>query len=127
VVRIRMSRLGRPHRPFYRINAIEKTTKRDGKVLETLGWYNPVEKDETKQWHLDEERVKFWLASGAQPSDSMMDVLSKRSLVDAEAWKAVRATRVEGKKKSQAAAAAKAVETAKAESNKKAAKEAKKE
>ncbi len=37
-----MSRIGRPHRPFYRINAIDSRTKRDGKVIENLGWYDPV-------------------------------------------------------------------------------------
>jgi small subunit ribosomal protein S16 len=84
VVRIRLQRTGRRHLAHYRINAIEKTTKRDGKVLENLGWYNPVAKDEAKKIELNEERVKYWLEKGAQPSDTMMDVLAKRNLVDAE-------------------------------------------
>lgn len=106
MVRIRMQRLGRPHRPFYRIAAIEKQVKRNGRVLENLGWYNPGEKDPAKQLLLHVERVKFWLANGASPSDTMMDILSKQNLVDAEAWAKVRAARVEAKKKAQEKAAA---------------------
>jgi small subunit ribosomal protein S16 len=106
VVRIRMNRQGRRHVPFFRINAIEKQVKRDGKVLENLGWYNPGAKDESKQLLLNEERVKFWLAKGAQPSDSMMDILAKRNLVDAAAWKAVRSRQAEARKARAAALAA---------------------
>ena len=106
MVRIRMQRFGRRHIAFYRINAIEKTTKRDGKVLENLGWYNPAAKDKAKQIELNEERVKYWIARGAQPSDTMMDVLSKRSLVDAAAWGKVRTARAEASKARAAALAA---------------------
>lgn len=91
MVRIRMKRMGRPHRPFYRISAIEKTVRRDGKVLENLGHYDPMATDETKQIMINEERVKHWLALGAQPSDTMMDLLVKRNLVDGKEWKAHRA------------------------------------
>lgn len=106
MVRIRMNRMGRRHVPFFRINAIEKQVKRDGRVLESLGWYNPTAKDESKQLLLDEERVKFWLAQGAQPSDTMMDILAKRNLVDAEAWKAVRNAQAEARKARAATIAA---------------------
>lgn len=81
MVRIRMQRLGRTHRPFYRIAAAEKRVKRDGKVLENLGWYNPVEKDPEKQLKLEAERIKYWLSVGAQPSDTVMDILGKQDLL----------------------------------------------
>jgi small subunit ribosomal protein S16 len=106
VVRIRMKRMGRRNRPFFRINAIDERVKRDGKVLEQLGWYNPIEKNESKQIKLNEERVKFWLSMGAQPSDTLKDILAKRNLIDAEAWKAERASRVARKIADQKAAAA---------------------
>ncbi len=106
MVRIRMQRFGRPHRPFYRIAAMEKQVKRDGQVLENLGWYNPSEKDPAKQLLLHTDRVKFWLDNGASPSDTMMDFLSKQNLVDAEAWAKVRAARVVAKKQGQEKAAA---------------------
>lgn len=99
MVRIRMKRLGRRRRPFFRISAIDITTKRDGKVLEQLGWYDPLVKDESKQVVINEERIKHWLQHGAQPSDSLMDLFAKRNLVDADKWKAVRAARVERKLK----------------------------
>jgi len=106
VVRIRMSRTGRRNRPFFRINAIDERVKRDGKVLEQLGWYNPIEKNVDKQLKLNDERVKFWISMGAQPSDTVMDMLAKRNLVDAEVWKAKRASRVAKKIADQKAAAA---------------------
>ena len=103
-----MKRMGRRHRPFYRINAVEKQTQRDGKILEQLGWYDPLEKDESKSIVLDHDRVKHWLSVGAQPSDTVMDMLAARGLVDAEAWKAKRQSRIARKieKQNQAAAAA---------------------
>lgn len=91
MVRIRMKRMGRPHRPFYRISAIEKTVRSDGKVLENLGTYDPMAPDQAKQITLNEERIKHWLGLGAQPSDSMMDLLVKRNIVDGTEWKAHRA------------------------------------
>ena len=106
VVRIRLQRMGRRHVPFYRINAVDKQTKRDGKVLENLGWYDPTAKDKDKQVLIKTDRVKAWLEKGAQPSDTMMDMLSKIGLVDAEAWSKVRAGRVEAKKKTDAKKAA---------------------
>ncbi|UYV13253.1 MAG: 30S ribosomal protein S16 [Phycisphaera sp.] len=93
MVRIRMQRLGRTHRPFYRIAAAEKRVKRDGKVLENLGWYNPIEKDPEKQLMLHEERIQYWLSVGAQPSDTMMDILGNRELLTPklkDAWLAKR-------------------------------------
>jgi small subunit ribosomal protein S16 len=76
-----MQRLGRTHRPFYRIAAAEKRVKRDGKVLENLGWYNPIEKDPEKQLKLNAERIQYWLGVGAQPSDTVMDILGKQDLL----------------------------------------------
>ena len=106
MVRIRMQRVGRRHVPFFRINAMEKQVKRDGKVLENLGWYHPAATDPTKQLVLNEERVKHWLAQGAQPSDTMMDILASKNLVNAEAWKAVRATRAKARQEQAAKVAA---------------------
>ncbi len=94
MVRIRMSRLGRKHRPFFRINAVEKRTPRDGKILEALGWYDPMATEEGKSLKLDLDRVKHWLALGAQPSDTVNDMLARLGVIDAQAWKKRRAQRV---------------------------------
>ena len=94
MVRIRMQRFGRTHRPFYRINAIDIRTRRNGKVIENLGWYNPMAKEGQQEVHLKEDRIKAWLAKGAQPSETMMDMLGNRDLLDDKmkaAWEAERA------------------------------------
>lgn len=105
MVRLRMKRMGRRNRPFFRINAVEKREKRDGKVIEQLGWYDPIAKDPAKQLFLNDDRVKYWLSVGAQPTDTMNDILAKRGLIDAEKWKKVRASRVAMKLKKLAEAA----------------------
>lgn len=130
MVRIRLSRMGRTHRPFYRINAIEKRNQRDGKILENLGWYNPVEADPAKQVSLKEDRIKHWISVGAQPSDTCNDLFAKAGVIDADKLAAARQKRygrrieamkaeLEAKKVAEAAAA-----KAKAEAEAKAAAEA---
>ncbi len=136
MVRIRMTRMGRTHRPFYRINAVDKRTKRDGKVLENLGWYNPVETDPTKQVSLKADRIKEWLGKGAVPSDTVNDLLAQHDLIDAAAWKAKREARygrkvkalreaaeLKAKEEAEAKAAAEAAAKAEAEAAAKAAAE----
>src|SRR4051812_38397466 len=91
MVRIRMQRLGRRNRPFYRINAVEKQTRRNGPVIEALGWFDPIASDPAKQVNINEERMKHWLSKGAQPSDTVRDMLAKRGLIDVKAWEADRA------------------------------------
>ncbi len=127
MVRIRLKRMGRRHRPFYRVAAIEKRNQRDGKVIERLGWYDPLEKDESKSLFLKEDRIKHWLGEGAQPSDTMKDILAKRGLIDAEAWKAERMSRVAKKMKLMEEAKAKAEAEAKAAAEAEAAAKAKAE
>lgn len=82
MVRLRMQRFGRTHRPFYRINAIDQQTRRNGRVLENLGHYDPMCKDEEKQIVLKVEEIKAWLAKGAQPSDTVRDMLGKADILD---------------------------------------------
>jgi len=79
-VKLRMTRMGRRHRPFFRINAVESRTPRDGKILEKLGHYDPIEKDPSKQIVLDLERVKYWLDKGAIPSDTVSEILVRQGL-----------------------------------------------
>lgn len=65
-VKIRLRRQGRRNRPFYRLVATDARAKRDGKYLENLGWYNPVESDMAKNALIKADRVKHWLTQGAQ-------------------------------------------------------------
>ena len=124
MVRIRMKRMGRTHRPFYRINAVEKREKRDGKVLENLGWYDPVAQEADKQVHLKEDRIKHWLGQGAQPSDTVMDLLAKNGLVDASKVQSDRERRLAKKRAGIVEAKQAAEVAAKKEEEEKAAAEA---
>ena len=107
MVRIRMQRLGRRNRPFYRINAIEKRTRRNGVVIEQLGWYDPIAKDPEKQFKINGERVQYWLSVGAQPSETVRDLLGHNDLLNDKqkaAWEADRKVareRVEARKAAQ--------------------------
>jgi len=76
-VKLRMVRFGRRHRPFFRINAVDGRTPRNGKILETIGHYDPIEKDKDKQIVLKSERAKFWLDKGAIPTDSVAQLLQR--------------------------------------------------
>lgn len=101
MVRIRLKRMGRRNHPFYRINAVEKRTQRDGKILENLGWYDPMATDPAKQLVVKGDRVKHWLSLGAQATDTVNDILAREGVIDAEAWKAEREART---RKNRAAA-----------------------
>ena len=76
-VRIRLKRTGRLHLPCYRIVATDVRAKRDGKVLEVLGVYDPLAKETAKQVVVKRDRVQYWLGVGAQPSDTVASLLKK--------------------------------------------------
>jgi small subunit ribosomal protein S16 len=84
VVRIRMKRMGRRHRPYYRIVAIDSRQSRDGKVIEELGSYDPMVKETDKRVRLKPDRIRYWLSVGAQPSEHCQ-VLFRKYLAQAEA------------------------------------------
>ena len=79
-VKLRLARLGRRHRPFFRINAVDARTPRDGTVLERLGHYDPLEKDATKQIVLKRDRVEYWLGQGAVPTDTVSQILTRHGI-----------------------------------------------
>lgn len=133
-VKIRMTRMGRRHRPFFRINAIESRNPRDGRILEKLGHYDPIEKDKEKQVVLNIERTKYWLDKGAVPSDTVSQILVRYGIRTKEAAKntakrakakAIAAVKGKHFTKADRIAAEKAVEAAKekAEAEAKAAEE----
>ena len=81
MVKIRLKRLGRKNHPFWRINAIDARSPRDGKVLEELGYYDPTNKDKAKQVVVDKARVDYWIKVGAQPSDRVAKFLSQAEMM----------------------------------------------
>ena len=77
-VKIRLRRMGAKKRPFYRVVVADSRFARDGRFIETLGYYNPcVEPNELK---IDGERATYWLNCGAQPSDTAAALLKKQGI-----------------------------------------------
>jgi small subunit ribosomal protein S16 len=77
-VRIRLQRLGRKKRPFYRLVAADARAQRDGVFLERLGHYNPIA--EPADVVIDEEKALKWLRRGAQPTDTAKRLLSQQGI-----------------------------------------------
>jgi small subunit ribosomal protein S16 len=76
MVVLRLKRLGRTHRPFYRVCAMERRAPVNGKAIEELGWYDPIATEE-KQVSLKLDRIDYWLSVGAQPSRTVASLLRK--------------------------------------------------
>ncbi|HPN72569.1 MAG TPA: 30S ribosomal protein S16 [Candidatus Omnitrophota bacterium] len=72
---LRLKKMGTKKKPFYRIVAITKSEKRDGKTIEELGFYDP--KKGKASVELDKTRVDYWLKSGAKPSDTVKDIIKR--------------------------------------------------
>lgn len=70
---IRLARIGKKKRPFYRVIVTEKTRPRNGRFVEIVGTYDPLKKPADVQ--LDNERVQYWLGKGAQPSDTVRSLI----------------------------------------------------
>jgi small subunit ribosomal protein S16 len=78
-----MKKLGRKHRPYFRIVAIDGRQPRDGRIIEELGSYDPMVKNTDDRVTLRAARVKYWMSVGAQPSENVA-VLLKKYLTKAE-------------------------------------------
>ena len=78
-VKIRLKRMGSKKRPFYRIVVADSRSPRDGRFIETVGTYNPL--TEPEQVTLKEEAIMNWLSNGAQPSDTVRNILSKQGVM----------------------------------------------
>lgn len=76
-VKIRMKKMGRKHRPFFRICATDARSPRDGRVIEELGIYDPLVPDTDARALLKADRIDYWLSVGAQPSDKVRVLIKK--------------------------------------------------
>lgn len=76
-VRIRMKKMGRTHRPFFRLCAIDQRSPRDGRVIEELGQYDPMCPETDARAVLKGERIDYWIGVGAQPSDKAKVLIKK--------------------------------------------------
>ncbi|OGR80334.1 MAG: 30S ribosomal protein S16 [Elusimicrobia bacterium RIFCSPLOWO2_02_FULL_39_32] len=82
-VRLRLKRVGMTKQPAYRLVAVDRRTARDGAELEILGTYNP--KDKENRLIIKEERIKYWISCGAEPSETVKSLLKRHSKVSAPA------------------------------------------
>lgn len=80
MLRIRLSRTGKKRQPSYRVVVAEKEAKRDGRVIERIGHYNPLPNPSI--FDIDEARALHWLSVGAQPSDAVRILLQKQGTLD---------------------------------------------
>jgi len=78
LVKIRLTRMGTKHKPFYRIVVADSRARRDGPFIEIVGYYDPMK--EPSEIKIDTERVKHWIERGAQPTDSVRRLLQRAGL-----------------------------------------------
>lgn len=76
--KIRLKRIGRRNRPFYRMVAMDSRNRRDGAAIEELGWYNPIDPDHS--YDLKGERILHWLKEGAEPSEAAHKLLRRAGI-----------------------------------------------
>ncbi len=78
-VKIRLTRTGKKKAPSYRIVVADVRSPRDGRVIERIGWYNPLV--EPSAIHVDEEKALHWLKNGAQPTESVASLLKRAGVL----------------------------------------------
>ncbi len=80
MIKLRLRRMGAKKRPSYRIVVADSRSPRDGRFIETVGLYDPLTDPATVR--VDEERARHWLSVGAQPTDTVRDILRRAGIVD---------------------------------------------
>jgi len=75
MVVIRLARTGSKKRPFYHLSVADQRFPRDGRFIERVGFFNPVARGQEEVMRIDLERVEYWMAKGAQPSDRVAKLL----------------------------------------------------
>jgi small subunit ribosomal protein S16 len=74
-LKLRLTRMGSKKKPFYRIVAVDSATRRDGRALDYVGYYNPM--TEPADIKVDQDKVRSWMELGAQPTDTVRSLLKK--------------------------------------------------
>lgn len=115
-VRIRLKRMGKIHAPFYRVVVVDSRKKRDGRVIEEVGIYDPTR--DPSVITIDSDRAQYWLSVGAQPSDQVRNLLVLTGDIAKFHGKADAVSRVRVSEADKAAQAAEAVTAAEAAAEK---------
>ena len=76
--KIRLKRIGRRNRPFYRLIVIDSRKRRDGAAIEQVGWYNPI--DPENSYEIKDDRILHWLREGAIPSNAVKKIMKREGL-----------------------------------------------
>ena len=74
-LKLRLTRMGSKKKPFYRVVAVDSQTRRDGRALDYVGYYNPMTNPADIKF--DQDKVKMWMERGAQPTDTVRALLKK--------------------------------------------------
>lgn len=80
-VKLRLTRMGSKRNPYYRIVVADSRSPRDGRIIEQIGSYNPVSKED-ENITLDEDKAMQWLKDGAKPSDTVRNILSRKGVME---------------------------------------------
>lgn len=78
-VKIRLKRMGMKKNPFYRVVVADVRSPRDGRFIEEIGYYNPMEEPSVVK--VDPEKAKKWIANGAQPTDTVKALFKKHGVI----------------------------------------------
>lgn len=85
MLKIRLTRMGRRNRPFFRVVVADARSRRDGRYLENLGYYDPLIKEPEKKLMLKTDRYLYWLKTGAQPSESLARLVKHTKILERQA------------------------------------------
>lgn len=77
MLKLRLKRIGRKRSPSYRLVIMENTTRRDGRPIQEVGYYDPI----SKKYRFDSEKIKKWLQSGVKPTQTVLNLLKKANIV----------------------------------------------
>ena len=85
-LKIRLTRVGATHKPYYRVVIAEARSRRDGAAVEQIGQYQPTNKGESKQFNVDLARVDYWISKGAKATDTVAALIKRaRKTADVKA------------------------------------------
>ncbi|PID49590.1 MAG: 30S ribosomal protein S16 [Proteobacteria bacterium] len=85
MVNIRLARAGAKKRPFYNIVVTDRRKPRDSGYIERVGYFNPLARGQEVRLHLEQERIQYWLSTGAQPSERVAKLLAESAEANAAA------------------------------------------
>ena len=78
MLKLRLKRIGRKRSPSYRLVIMQNTSRRDGRPVEELGYYDPI----TKKYKFETEKIKIWLKRGVQPTETVQNLLKKSKVLN---------------------------------------------